>query len=138
MRRILTLVLALAWCVEVAAKGAIDMASGCKANPALVGSCFVVRGRLSAYNGTPTFRIWPIGTHRLIGVVPSEDPRSLPAELRGVATFDRDVFGAFTVCPFTKHKPNVMQFGCVEAVRSIHTRKHLLGRRQKRIATHSG
>jgi hypothetical protein len=108
--------------MEVAAKDHIDMASGCKANPALAGSCFVVRGRLSAYNGTPTFRIWPIGTHRLIGVVPSEDPRSLPAELRGVASFDRDVFGIFTVCPFTANRPGVMQFGCVEAVRNVRVR----------------
>jgi len=130
MRWILTLVLALAWCVEVAAKGPIDMASGCKANPALAGSCFVVRGRLSAYNGTPTFRIWPIGTHRLIGVVPSEDPRSLPAELRGVAGFDRDVFGMFTVCPFIANRSGVMQFVCVEAVRKVRVRKHLLDRRQ--------
>ena len=130
MRWILPLVLALASCVEVAAKEPADMAAGCKANPALVGSCFVVRGRLSAYNGTPTFRIWPIGTHRLLGVVPSEDLRALPAELRGAAGFDHDVFGTFTVCPFTKQKPDVMQFGCVEAVRSIDTRKHLFDRRQ--------
>jgi hypothetical protein len=122
MSRIFTLVLALAWCVEAAAKGDIDMASGCKANRALVGSCFVVRGRLSAYNGSPTFRIWPIGTHRLLGVVPSEDQRSLPAELRGVASFDHDIFGMFTFCPFTANRPGIMQFGCVEAVRNVHVR----------------
>lgn len=137
MRRIFTLVLALAWCAEVAAKGPIDMAPGCKANPALAGSCFVVRGRLSAYNGTPTFRIWPIGTHRLLGIVPSEDPRSLPAELRGVAGFDHDVFGTFTVCPFTQRRPGVMQFGCVEAVRKVRVRKTCARPSSKRIATHS-
>jgi hypothetical protein len=104
------------------AKAPIDMAAGCRANPGLAGSCFVVRGRLSAYNGSPTFRIWPIGSHRLIGVVPSEDARSLPAELRGVAGFDHDVFGTFTVCPFTRSKTGVMQFVCVEAVRDVHAR----------------
>ncbi|HXH41202.1 MAG TPA: hypothetical protein VNN08_21425, partial [Thermoanaerobaculia bacterium] len=122
-RRVLTLVLALlALRSEVAAKGPIDMSAGCKANPALVGSCFVVRGRLSAYNGNPTFRIWPFDTHRLLGVVPSEDPRSLPAELRGVASFDHDIFGTFTVCPFTKRRTGVMRFVCVEAVRHSNVR----------------
>jgi hypothetical protein len=33
------------------------------------GECFWVRGRLSAANGNPTFRIWPIGTHRMLGVL---------------------------------------------------------------------
>ena len=40
----------------------------CKGNPALVGQCFTIHGRLRAYNGNPTFRIWPIGTRRIVGV----------------------------------------------------------------------
>ena len=31
-------------------------------------SCYWTRGRLSFYNGTPSFRLWKIGTHRLIGI----------------------------------------------------------------------
>jgi hypothetical protein len=112
----------LACCGQVAAREPIDMAAGCKSNPHLVGVCFVLRGRLSAYNGTPTFRIRRAGTARLVGVVPSEDPRSLPAELRGIANFEHDVFGTFTVCPFTPAKAGIMQFVCVEAVRDIHVR----------------
>lgn len=98
------------------------MAMGCKSNPRLVGKCFVVRGRLSAYNGNPTFRIWREGTSRSLGVVPSEDPRSLPAELRSVASFEHDVLGVFTVCPFTTSKAGVMQFVCVEAARDVRVR----------------
>ena len=121
--RILFLVL-LACCGQAAAREPIDMAMGCKSNPHLVGMCFVVHGRLSAYNGNPTFRIRRAGTSRLLGVIPSEDPRSLPAELRGVASFEHDVFGTFTVCPFTPPKAGVMQFVCVEAVRNarVHAR----------------
>lgn len=125
--RILALVLALvALRADVAAKEPIAMSAGCKANPVLAGSCFVVRGRLSAYNGTPTFRIWPVGTHRLLGVIPSDDPRSLPGKLRGVAGFEQDVFGTFTVCPFTKRRAGVMQLVCVKTVRNVDTRKHPL------------
>ena len=119
--RLLLLTL-LACCGQAIARQPIDMVMGCKSNPQLVGTCFVVRGRLSAYNGNPTFRIFRAGTSRILGVVPSEDPRSLPAELRGVASFEHDVFGTFTVCPFTPSKPGVMQFVCVEAVRDVHVR----------------
>ena len=121
LSRILLLAL-IAWCGQAAARQPIDMTMGCKFNPHLVGMCFVLRGRLSAYNGTPTFRIRRAGTSRLLGVVPSEDPRSLPAELRGVANFEHDVFGTFTVCPFTPRKAGVMQFVCVEAVRNTRVR----------------
>jgi len=119
--RVLLLAL-LAWCGHVSAKEPIDMAMGCKSNPRIVGTCFVVRGRLSAYNGNPTFRIWRAGTSRFLGVIPSEDPRSLPAELRGVASFEHDVSGTFTVCPFAPSKAGVMQFVCVEAVRDMQVR----------------
>src|SRR5689334_2514264 len=47
---------------------AASPAPACKANPDLAGKCFVVHGRLRAYNGNPTYRIWPAGTRRLLGV----------------------------------------------------------------------
>lgn len=92
-------------------------AATCKANPNLRGKCFVVRGRLRAYNGNPTFRIWPAGTRRLLGVtgaLPGQEP-ILPANLG--ASFDRDIFGAFEVCPFTTRQPGVMQRVCIESVK---------------------
>ncbi|HEY2013420.1 MAG TPA: hypothetical protein VGH38_07960, partial [Bryobacteraceae bacterium] len=87
----------------------------CKANPALTGKCFVLRGRLRASNGNPTFRIWPVGTARLLGVTgvhPGEEP-ILPAGL--ACGFDCDVYADFEVCPFTRAKPGVMQRVCVES-----------------------
>lgn len=32
------------------------------------GRCFVVHGRLAIGNGTPSVRIWPVGTKRILGV----------------------------------------------------------------------
>jgi len=116
------LLLALLACGNASAREPIDMAMGCKSNPQLAGKCFVVGGRLSAYNGNPTFRIFRAGTSRILGVIPSEDPRSLPAELRGIASFEHDVFGTFTVCPFTPSKAGVMQFVCIESVRDARVR----------------
>ncbi len=90
-------------------------APACKGNPALSGACFTVHGRLRAYNGNPTFRIWPVGTKRLLGVTgvkPGQEP-ILPRDLP--CGFDCDVFGDFLVCPFTDDKPGVMRRVCVES-----------------------
>ncbi len=89
----------------------------CTANPNLTGKCFVVRGRLRAYNGNPTFRIWLAGTKRLLGVTgahPGDDP-IMPPDL-GV-TFDHDLYGDFKVCPFTPERPGVMRRVCIESVK---------------------
>jgi hypothetical protein len=85
----------------------------CKTNPALVGKCFVVHGRLRAYNGNPTFRIWPVGTLRLIGVTGAKpgDAPILPENL--ACGFSCDVFADFELCPFSESKPGVMQRACV-------------------------
>src|ERR1039458_7208114 len=78
----------------------------CKANPALVGKCFSVHGRLRAYNGNPTFRIWPVGTMRIIGVTgakPGDQP-IMPDDL--ACGFFCDVIADFEVCPFSESKPD--------------------------------
>ena len=86
----------------------------CKANPERAGKCFVVRGRLRTYNGNPTFRIWPSGTTRLLGVTgvhPGEET-ILPEDLK--PGFDHDLYADFEVCPFTKEVAGVMQRVCIE------------------------
>ena len=87
----------------------------CKGNPALVGKCFTVHGRFRAYNGNPTFRIWPVGTMRLIGVTGPEpgDQPIMPENL--ACGFYCDVFADFELCPFSESKPEVMQRACVES-----------------------
>jgi hypothetical protein len=90
--------------------------SRCQSNPAPVDRCFTVHGRLRAYNGNPTFRIWRIGTNRLIGVTgakPGDDP-IMPENL--ACGFLCDVVADFKLCPFSESKPGVMQRTCVEAV----------------------
>ena len=89
----------------------------CRGRPELVGKCFVVHGRLRAYNGNPTFRIWPVGTMRLLGVTgphPGEEP-VMPADLG--CDFDHDVYADFEVCPFSAATEGVMQRTCIESAR---------------------
>jgi len=87
------------------------------------GQCRIVRGRMRLYNGTLSFRIWVIGTHRMLRVVNDDgdnfnDPETLPAPLATAMRpfkadpagfFGRTVLARYRVCAFTKSRPGVMQ-----------------------------
>jgi hypothetical protein len=92
----------------------VDPKRGCRQNPAVVGACVTVHGRLFIANGTPSMRIWRIGTTRILGVLPSEN-EIVPSVIRKYAGFDTNVYGDFEVCPLTAEKPGVMQSVCVES-----------------------
>lgn len=86
----------------------------CKSDPDVVAECFVVHGRYSFWNGNPSFRIWHVGTHRILGVVDDESPIVAP-DLWKATSVDKVVWGDFEVCPFTKRRPDEMQRVCVES-----------------------
>jgi hypothetical protein len=86
--------------------------------------CFWVEGRLSAANGAPTWRIWPRGTRRLLGVVSrsgsAERADLLPAEvLRLNPDFDHSVRGQFRVCPLGSDRPGAMRFVTLVEARGL-------------------
>lgn len=100
----------------------VDPTKGCKTNPALVGECFSVRGRVSVYNGTPAVRIAPVDSKRLLGVIPSEN-EIMPSKLKEQLSSDQDVYADLLVCPFSKQTPKQMQFVCIESAENIKVRK---------------
>lgn len=82
------------------------------------------------YNGTFSFRIWVIGTHRLLRVVDDEGnnltaldklPAPVALSLRPYSgdLFRTRVFADFTVCAYTKSVPGVMQSVHLEDARNI-------------------
>lgn len=79
-----------------------------------VGKAFTVHGRLSAWNGAPTHRIWIVGTKRMLGV---HAGTPMPDNLKPFTqSFDVQVIGDFVVCPVTTSRPGVMQMvGIVSA-----------------------
>lgn len=101
--------------------------SWCRANPARVGQCGAVHGRLSAANGTPTWRIWVIGTHHVLGVSgrsaqDSEEGTMLPANVRGAFgsnVFDTQLFADFDICPLERARPGHMQRVCVTSAHHL-------------------
>jgi hypothetical protein len=99
----------------------------CRQHPQLSGPCFNLRGRLSYYNGTPSRRIWPMGSRRLLGISQGHfvlpGYANLPPELVDeLAGFDNEMFADFLVCPFTDDRLGVMRLVCVEAAKNIFVR----------------
>jgi hypothetical protein len=80
---------------------------------------FWVHGRLSAWNGTPTFRIWVVGTKRILGVIqdpksPNSDYPEMPKELMDiffaqVAIFGTDIYGDFLIEPLAPDEKGAMR-----------------------------
>jgi hypothetical protein len=107
-------------------------APSCKRRPDVVGKCFNVHGRLSVYNGTPSIRLWPLGTKRLLGVIDPNDVANtpgetiLPVDIKNKLDWDKDVFGDFIVCPLTRQQPGRMQTVCIESGKNLIIREHQL------------
>ena len=84
---------------------------------------------MSGYNGTPEFRIWKIGSHRLLGVYsgPFVDRKSLDNENpefplnveEKFRPFKNRIFADFEVCPLEPEKHGAMQAVCIESAKNI-------------------
>jgi len=104
----------------------------CRSRPDVVGKCYRVQGRLSVYNGTPSIRLWPRGSKRLLGIIDPNDtsnvpgPSVLPEEIKSKLDWDKNVFGDFLVCPLTRSQPGKMQTVCIESGRNLIVREHKL------------
>jgi len=104
----------------------------CRTRPDVVGKCFRVHGRLSVYNGTPSIRLSPQGSKRLLGIIDPNDtsnapgPSVLPEEIKGKLDWDKNVFGDFLVCPLTRSHPGKMQTVCIESGQNLIVREHKL------------
>jgi len=104
----------------------------CRSRSDVVGKCFGVHGRLSVYNGTPSIRLSPSGSKRLLGIIDPKDtsnapgPSVLPEEIKGKLDWDKNVFGDFLVCPLTRSQPGKMQTVCIESGKNLIVREHKL------------
>ena len=87
----------------------------CEGNPDLVEPCFAVHGRLFAANGTPSLRIWKIGTKRILGIHNDEELGSFPDCLSPHIGFGKDLYADFLVCPFTRERTGSMRVVCIES-----------------------
>jgi|HubBroStandDraft_6_1064221.scaffolds.fasta_scaffold268306_2 hypothetical protein len=94
-------------------------------------TCYWTRGRLNSWNGEPPYRIWKVGTERILAVYggPSRFPPrtdddselpELPAEIdRVFRPPDNRIFADFEVCPLEPEKVGEMQSVCIESAKNI-------------------
>ena len=128
----LLLALALLIALSVVGESRLREAPSCSTRPDLNGKCFNVHGRLSVYNGTPSIRLWPLGSKRLLGVLDPNDvssapgPTVLPDDIKLKLDWNKDVFGDFLVCPLSKGQPGRMQTICLESGKHLTVREHKL------------
>ena len=97
----------------------------CTQNTQLVGQCFMVQGRLSVHANMRPY-LWPIGTHRLLGIAGPDGAIIMPPEIARIFAsppFDRQLVANFEVCPFTRPRPGTMQMVCIAAARNLKIRK---------------
>jgi hypothetical protein len=92
--------------------------------------CFWANGRLMAYNGNPTFRIWPRKTSRLLGVVAErgdtdDQNTGLPPDIERLnPVFGRHIWGSFYVCPVTEERRGWMRFVLLKKGRNLTVTDH--------------
>jgi hypothetical protein len=98
-------------------------------------SCYWTHGRFSLYNGTPSLRLWKVGTNRILGIysgpgygpfdagLNEEEDLDLPANLKKYDYTKVSVFGDFEVCPLAVEKKGRMQPACIEAATKLVSQK---------------
>jgi hypothetical protein len=93
-------------------------------------SCYWAHGRLSLYNGTPSIRLWKIGTNRVLAIHSgpgfkrgdnreNESPE-LPANVeRAFNSSSTRIFADFEICPLEPEEVGTMQRACIESAKNI-------------------
>jgi hypothetical protein len=102
----------------------------CK-TPENAASCYWTHGRLNFYNGNPSYRIWKVGTKRILGVYSGPDrypPRTdadselpeFPMQIDKVFRPPNNyVFADFEICPLEPEHKGEMQAVCIESAKNI-------------------
>ena len=94
------------------------------------GSCYWTHGRLAAYNGTPTMRLWKVGTKRILAIHSgpgykkddyreNEDPEMPASAERALKPFQNVVFADFEICPLEPEVAGEMQDACIESAKNV-------------------
>ena len=82
---------------------------------------------MALWNGTPTVRIWEMGTHRVLGVGRAGDGLAqLPDSIRALwsgknpdANWNSVIYGDFRVCALAPTRPGRMQLVKVVGARRL-------------------
>jgi hypothetical protein len=102
----------------------------CK-TPENVGACYWVHGRLNIANGTPSIRLWKIGTKRILAIhsgpgykrgdTRENESPELPSNVERALSKSKygSIFGDFNMCPLEPEVAGEMQDACIESGKNI-------------------
>jgi len=95
----------------------------CTSHGVFVGPCFTIHGRMYGANGSPSYRIWIVGSNRIYGVHEGigETACSPPAMLDSLIGEDKLIYADFVVRPVTPDTPGLMRMVCVASASHIVT-----------------
>lgn len=102
----------------------------CK-TPKVAQSCYWTHGQLKFWEGTPSLRLWKVGTTRILGIY--SGPETYPGDLNGdnehpelpaniqakLKPLDNQIYADFEVCPLELERPKKIQAACIEAAKNI-------------------
>jgi len=106
--------------------------------PQNAAECYWMHGRLQEYEGTPAYRLWNIGTKRLLGIysgpssyhgqlsIDNEDPEFPPNVRKLIHSGPVQVFGDFEICPLAPERAGFMRPVCVESAKKLFLDRSLL------------
>jgi hypothetical protein len=80
-------------------------------------------------NGTPSYRLWKIGTHRILGIysgpsvdrygLDNESPEFPPNIEKNLDSYNNVIYADFEVCPLEPEKTETMQAVCIESAKNL-------------------
>jgi hypothetical protein len=127
---ILTALLAFALSEAGAPRSMANRRIACKTSENS-GSCYWTHGRLNIANGTPTVRLWKIGTKRILAIHSGPDYKKgddqendspeLPSNVETALSKSKygSIFADFEICPLEPEETGVMQTVCIESGKNI-------------------
>lgn len=119
MRHTRAIILALSLCAGLQADAAGAETAGVAA--AKTWPCYWTRGRLWIAQGGPSIRLWPVGTHRILGIVNPrtgvtdvDEAEALPPRVADVLVDHVDVWGTYHVCPIVPERRGWMRYVVID------------------------
>jgi hypothetical protein len=127
---LITAVFSAALCMQAVPQNAPKRRIPCKTSQN-TSECYWTRGRVAFGTGNPAFRMWKIGTKRLLGIYsgpsvshdrlsPDQEHPEFPANVDKVWSSRLGaLYGDFEVCPLAPERPGAMRPVCVESAKNL-------------------
>lgn len=113
----------LKFCLGLLSLSLAGASVACEAKPTAGGKCSALQGRVYLSNGTPSMRISPNGSQRVLGVLPPEN-EDAPESIKKIVTFDHSAVANLELCPLTSERKGEMQMVCIRRASNIVLTSH--------------